>query len=140
MAEPHPVALRERLVAAYKRGGFTYTSLAALFNVGEATVSRMLARDRKVGDLRPDPRGGGMPPRIPAEQYDALRALVVDAPDATQEDLCELWEAHFGVSVSKAAMGRTLQHADITRKKSSSARRSKSARRSSKSAQRSSSG
>lgn len=140
MAEPHPVALRERIVAAYKRGGFTYESLATLFDVGEATVSRMLSRDRKTGDLRPDPRGGGMPPRIPAEQYDALRALVADVPDATQQDLCDLWEAHFGVTVSKAAMGRTLQAADITRKKSSSALRSKTARTSSKSAPRSSSG
>lgn len=140
MAEPHPVALRERIVAAYKRGGFTYESLATLFDVGEATVSRMLSRDRKTGDLRPDPRGGGMPPRIPAEQYDALRALVADVPDATQQDLCDLWEAHFGVTVSKAAMGRTLQAAGITRKKSSSALRSKTARTSSKGAPRSSSG
>ena len=129
MAEPYPVALRERLVAAYKRGGFTYVSLADLFDVGEATVSRMLARDRNAaGDLRPDARGGGMPARIPAEQYDALRALVTDVPDSTQQDLCNLWEAQFGVVVSKAAMGRTLHAAGITRKKSSSARRSKSAR------------
>src|SRR5687768_17294776 len=97
-----PVALRERVVAAYKRGGFTYASLAALFGVGESTVTRLLARDRRAGgDLRPDPRGGGNPPRIPAEQYDALRALVADVPDATQQELCDLWEAHFGVTVSK---------------------------------------
>lgn len=81
-----------------------------------------------------------MPARIPPEQYDALRALVGDVPDATQQDLCELWEAHFGVSVSQAAMGRTLHAADITRKKSSSVRRSKSVRTSSKSGRNSSNG
>lgn len=119
-----PLALRERLVAAYKVGEFTYKQVADVFDVGEATVSRWLARERRTGDLRPDEHGGGNPPRIPPEQYEALRALVVDAPDATQQDLCDLWEELFGVVVSKAAMGRTLKAADITRKKSSSARRS----------------
>lgn len=63
MPEAHPLALRERLVDAYKRGGFTYASLAAMFGVGEATVSRLLTRDRRNGgDLRPNAPGGGNPP------------------------------------------------------------------------------
>jgi transposase len=141
MAEPLPLALRERIVAAYNRGGFTYASIAELFGVGEASVSRLLSRSRKAdGDLTPAPRGGGNPPRIPEEQYDALRALVADAPDARQEDLCELWEAHFGVVVSKSAMGRTLNAAGITRKKSSSVRGSSRGRTSSRSGRRSKNG
>jgi transposase len=125
MSNALPVQLRERLVAAYKSGEFTYRKIASIFGVGEATVSRLLARERKTGDVDPSNPGGGNPPRIPPSQYDALRALVVDAPDATQQDLCDLWEELFGVSVSKAAMGRTLMAAGITRKKSSSAPRSR---------------
>lgn len=126
MPEPLPVALRERIVAAYKRGGFKYVDIAELFGVGEASVSRLLSRDRRTGgDLQPEAHGGGNPPRIPSEQYDALRALVADAPDAERQDLCDIWEERFGVSISVAAMGRTLGRAKVTRKKSSSARRSK---------------
>lgn len=138
MPEAHPLALRERLVAAYKRGGFTYASLGALFDVGDATVSRLLTRDRRTGgDLTPEPHGGGNPPRIPVEQFDALRALVADDPDATRQDLCDLWKQLHGVSISVASMGRTLRDAGITRKKSSSARPSSSAPTSSRSVSRS---
>lgn len=127
MSEALPLALRERIVAAYKRGGLEYKDVAELFGVGEATVSRLLSRARRTGgDLRPDPHGGGNPPRIPSQQFDALRALVVDMHDATRAELCEQWKVLHGVVISVAAMGRTLRDAGITRKKSSSARRSKS--------------
>jgi len=137
MPEPLPLALRERIVAAYKRGGFTYIELAKVFDVGEASVSRLLSRLRRTGEVTPDPHGGGNPPRIPPEQYDALRALVADDPDATRQELCDLWKSLHGVTISVAAMGRTLRDAGITRKKSSSARRSRSARTSSPRAKRS---
>lgn len=141
MPEPHPLALRERLVAAYKRGGLTYAALAELFGVGEATVSRLLSRDRKTsGDLRPEPHGGGNPPCIPPNQFDALRVLVSEFPDATRLELCRIWEERFGVSLSVATMGRTLRDAGFTRKKSSSALRSSSGRTSSRSAKPSSRG
>lgn len=137
MPEAHPLALRERLVAAYKRGGFTYASLGTTFSVGEATVSRLLTRDRRNGgDLRPNAPGGGNPPCIPPEQFDALRALVADLPDASRLELCCIWEERFGISISVATMGRTLHDAGVTRKKSSSARRSSSAPTSSRSASR----
>ena len=125
MPEPLPLALRERIVAAYKRGGLEYDGVAKAFGVGEATVSRLLSLDRRTGgDLRPEPHGGGNPPRIPPEQFDALRALVIDMLDATQAELCEQWERLHGVRLSPTTMGRTLRDAGITRKKSSSARRS----------------
>lgn len=135
-----PVPLRERLVAAYRSGEFTYRKLARVFDVGEATVSRLLARHRRTGDVAPDEHGGGNPPRIPSEQFEALRAIIVDAPDATQQDLCDIWEELFGVRVSKSAMGRALKAANITRKKSSSARRSNRAPTSSKLAENSRAG
>ena len=140
MPRPLPVALRERIVAAYKRGGFTYIELAKVFDVGDASVSRLLARVRRTGDVTPEPHGGGNPPRIPAEQYDALRSLVADTPDATRQELCDSWKALHCVTISVAAMGRTLRDAGITRKKSSSALRSKSARTSSPRAGRSRTG
>lgn len=141
MTEPTPVALRKRIVEVYERGGYTYASVGELFGVGEATVSRVLGRARRNGgDVEPDPHGGGNPPRIPAEQYDALRALVADLADATREELCDAWLQLHGVELSKASMGRTLKAAGISRKKSSSERRSKTVPTSPRRGARSSSG
>lgn len=128
MSEALPLALRKRIVAAHVEDGQTYIEIAARFAVGEASVSRVLRRWREKGDLAPDPHGGGNPPRIPREQFDALRALVADMPDATRQELCDQWEHLHHVHLSVASMGRTLRDAGITRKKSSSTRRSKSGR------------
>ena len=129
MPEPLSLDLRKRIVAAYKRGGFSYLQVAELFDVGEASVSRLLARDRdNGGDLTPDPHGGGNPPRIPAEQFGKLRAVIREHPDATRDDLCRIWKKRYNVVLSVASMGRTLRDAGITRKKGSSARWSSSDR------------
>ena len=131
------MALRERIVSAYKRSKFTYAQIADLFDVGEASVSRLLRLDRESGgDLRPDAHGGGCPRRIPAEQFDALRVLVSEIPDATRVDLCEIWEERFGVRMSKATMGRIMQEAGLTRKKSNSQQSNNSAPTLSRSADR----
>ena len=141
MTQPTPVALRECIVDVYERGGHTYASIGELFGIGDATVSRILGRARRNGgDVEPDPHGGGNPPRIPAEQYDALRAVVADLADATREELCDTWLRLHGVELSKASMGRTLKAAGISRKKSNSARPSKTVPTSSRRGARSSGG
>jgi transposase len=128
MTQPTPIPIRKLLVEAYERGGHTYKSVGELFGVGEATVSRILGRARGTGDLAPDPHGGGNPARIPAEQHDALRALVTDLADATLRELCDAWHQLHGVELSAASMGRALKAAGMSRKKSNSVRRNKNAR------------
>ena len=62
------IDLRRRLVEAYrsKKSG-TYAATAALFGVGEATVSRLLRRHRETGDVQHKPRGGNRKREIDLE-------------------------------------------------------------------------
>lgn len=59
------IDLRRRLVQAYrsKQSG-TYAAMAALFGVGEATVSRLLRQFRETGDVEYRLKGGNNPRRI----------------------------------------------------------------------------
>jgi transposase len=115
--DPLSLDLRKRIVAAYRAKKGTYAEIAAQFQVGEASVSRLLRRDREQGDLRPDPPGGGYPPRIPEEQYETLRSLVAKRPDQLVCEICDEWFRLFKVSVSVSSMQRTLRRAGLSRKK-----------------------
>ncbi len=119
--------LRRRIVAAYERDEGTYFELAQRFGVGEATISRLLRRQRELGHVVPEIAGGGFPPRISDDQFPALLRLVGEMPDATLDQLKDCWRTRYGVDLSRSSMLRSLQRAGVTRKKSVSARRSNSA-------------
>jgi transposase len=119
MGWAYSVDLRERVVSAFDIGDMTDEEAATLFQVGEATVHRWKRLKRETGSLVPrPPRGGGMLPRVAAEQYELVRAIVSEQPDVTIPEAA--WEFHrrTGRSVSPSAMGRTLRKLGLTRKKS----------------------
>ena len=122
------VDLRSRIVKAYLNGEGSYSELAARFEVGEASISRLLRRYRERGDIRRDPRGGGVPHKIPPQSYPVLRKLVAQQPDRTVEQLCHCWQAYHGIRLSRSAMQRTLKRAGMTWKKNGFVRQSKTAR------------
>lgn len=137
MTEAISMDLRKRIVAAHRRGAGTYDQLAERFDVGRATVSRLLRRARERRDIGRDPPGGGNPPRIARDEYPALAALVREMESATRRELADAWKERFGVSISEAAMGRTLRAAGFTRKKRGFALKSSSALTSSRRGKRS---
>lgn len=106
--------LRERVVEAVAEGK-KHHGVAARFKVGMATVRRYLSRARG-GEL-----AAKVPPgrraTIPPEKYELLRAQVRQHNHATLAEHCELWEEQQGVKLSVAAMCRTMQRADLPRKK-----------------------
>ena len=59
MPQPYSVDLRERAVAAYKRGGKTMEEVAVEFSVSQKTLSHWLKLEAETGSLKPRPRGGG---------------------------------------------------------------------------------
>lgn len=119
--------LRRRIVAAYERKEGTYAELAQRFGVGEATVSRLLRRQREHGHLQPEAPGGGFPPRIADELLPDLVRLVAENPDATLDILVGRWVKKFGGELSRSSLLRALERAGVTRKKSGSGRPSNSA-------------
>lgn len=93
MSAPLSNDLRMRIVRAHLAGEGTYLELAARFGVGAATISRILARHRRTGDVEPEPHVGGNPARISNDELSALHALVEANPDVTQQELVELGSA-----------------------------------------------
>jgi transposase len=130
--------LRRRIVAAYERNEGTYAELAQRFGVGEATVSRLLRRQRERGHLEPEAPGGGFPPRIADDLLPDLVRLVAENPDATLDILVERWVKKFGGELSRSSLLRALERAGVTRKKSGSGPLNNSARTSARSGTRSS--
>jgi len=109
------IDLRRRLVAAYrsKKSG-TYATTAALFGVGEATVSRNLRRHRETGDVVYKPKGGNNPRRVDLEW---LRGHLAREPDARLIDRIEAWKEHSGKPVSVGAMWMAVRACGWTHKK-----------------------
>lgn len=125
---PAPLSddLRRRIVRAWDAEKTSYAELAERFQIGEASVSRILRLHRETGDVAPLPHGGGNPARIQDDELSALHALVDANADATQQELADLWLVATGNVVSRSAMSRALRRAGITRKKSVSVRGSSS--------------
>jgi transposase len=109
------IDLRRRLVEAYrsKKSG-TYAATAALFGVGEATVSRLLRRQRETGDVQYKAKGGNNPRRVDLEW---LRHHLAREPDARLIDRIEAWKEHSGKPVSLGAMWLAVRACGWTHKK-----------------------
>ena len=110
---PYSNDLRERIVAAVDRGGYSLRQLATLFRVSLSCIVRLLRRRRDTGAVAPKRHGGGMPPKIDAQNLERLRELLRAQPDATLAELRD----RLGVPCSLMAIDRALRRAGITRKK-----------------------
>ncbi|MEL6303140.1 MAG: helix-turn-helix domain-containing protein [Pseudomonadota bacterium] len=84
MAEAYPIELRDRVVHAYEAGIGSYTAVAELFGVGEATVKRWVRRFRERGDVKPDGKSGGARSTICLEE---LKAIVKELGDANAGEI-----------------------------------------------------
>lgn len=122
MGKGYSKDLRERAVGAYERGEGTYDEIAERFDVGVASLNRWLRLKRETGSVEHRPLGGGHPTVFDEEGLPKLVALVDEKPDRTLDELCEVWKERHGDTVSTSAVGRALERAGLTRKKSRSGR------------------
>ncbi|MEN0067220.1 MAG: IS630 family transposase [Myxococcota bacterium] len=105
--------------AAWEAGGSTQGEIAERFDVGVATVVRMVARQRRQESLEPAANRGGRPQRKVDKKGEALvRSLVSAEPDLTIAEFTERYNEVMPVTISTAAMSRTLIRLGLTRKKS----------------------
>lgn len=118
MPRPYPKELRERVVAAYRRGEGTYEVLAHRFSVGPATVNRWLARVRRQGTVEASPMGGARRQRkVNVEGEKFIADVLAEVPDSSMDELAAAYEEEFGVSMHKSTMARTVGRMGYTRKR-----------------------
>lgn len=125
MSIPISNDLRQRIVDRYMSHSESYDAVAEYFQVGRATVNRIINRFRRTGSVDPSPRGGGYPPWISDAELPRLRALVAELPDRTAEELTLEWRRRFGAELSRSSMVRALARAGLSFKKNPSARQSR---------------
>jgi transposase len=116
---PGPLSsdLRERIVLAYEEGDKTRDEVAELFQVGRASVNRLVRRYRETGTLDPSPHGGGKPRKITSRGEKVLRALVEERPDATIPEFVRLMVDRAKLTLSTSTMSRELARLGLSRKK-----------------------
>ena len=79
MSNPHPTELRLRAVRAHEAGQGSYSTVAARFSVGEASVKRWVWRYRSDGTVEPRPGAGGNRSGITSAELDAILGRLGDA-------------------------------------------------------------
>jgi transposase len=90
MANPYPVALRERAVPAHETSTETYREVAGRFDIGVNKLVRWVQRARELGDAAPFDRGES--PRSPVA-VSILHGLVAERPDRTTDELTRAYNA-----------------------------------------------
>ena len=121
MARALSVDLRQRAVAAYKRGDGRQADIAARFGIGESSLRRWLRRSERSGDLAPtsDYRHGP-PPKFETADFAVLEELLRAHPDATNQELADWMAERTGTLVSASTISRCITLLNWTRKKSAS--------------------
>ena len=116
MGKPHPIELRERVVA-FVEAGHTHRSAADHFRVSPRFVNNMVILKRQTGSLeskRQGHLGGGKL----QEHHAWVCQRIEEEGDLTLDELRVELEAR-GVSVHRASVGKLLHRLGLSHKKKS---------------------
>lgn len=114
MGKPHPIELRERVVA-FVEAGHTHRAAAGHFRVSPRFVNNMVILKRQTGSLeakRQGHLGGGKL----QDQHAWVSRRIEEEGDLTLDELCIELEAR-GVSVHRASVGKLLHRLGLSHKK-----------------------
>ena len=129
MAKPYSQDLRQRMVAAVEAGGSRH-EVAHIFGVSPSCVIKLHRQWQATGDCQPRNFGGHKRYALAGHETE-VRALVAACPDLTITALWDKMRAR-GIKVSRSAVGRFLQHLELTYKKNAVRQRATTSRRSSR--------
>ncbi|MBD2137630.1 transposase [Anabaena sp. FACHB-1237] len=112
----YSVDLREKIVAAHIQEKISIRKVAIRFSVSKSLVQKLIKQQQTDGNLEPKQRGK---PRFSYLKNAELEIteVVLDNPDATIVELCELFALKTGNRVSPTAMCRALKKLGLNRKK-----------------------
>lgn len=108
---------RQKIVDTYFKEGPSQRKIAKRFDVTLSFVEKLLKQQRETGDIAAKPHGGGRRPKLSAEQFSLVAALVEADNDATLEELAQQLQQKTTITISRSTMGRILQQLKLTRKK-----------------------
>lgn len=120
MGKPHPLALRERVVALVEDGN-THRTAAAHFRVSTKFVNDMVILKRETGALAPKPQGNPGRGKLSALSG-WVQGRIEARGDLTLDELVlELHHEH-QVEVHRASVGRWLHRLGLSHKKNAACR------------------
>lgn len=115
MGKPHPIELRERVVA-FVDAGHGHREAARHFRVSPRFVNDMIKLRRETGGLAPKRQGNPGRGKL-TDVAGWVRARVAERGELTLDALViELHEAH-GLKVHRSAVGRLLHRLGLSHKK-----------------------
>jgi len=116
MGKPHPIELRERVVA-FVEEGHTHRAAAAHFRTSISFVNNMVKLKYETGALAPKPQGhGGKPNKV--TRFDAwARAQIATDKNITLQKLRDRLAADHGVEIAVSTAFYWLRRLGFTHKK-----------------------
>lgn len=117
------VDFRQRVVDSYNSNEGSYEAVAARFKVGVCSVRRWVGLSRETGSVEKRPHKGRQA-KISPDQLPCLKALVLEKPDRTVEELKNIWVIQTGIEMHRSSLLRALYRLKMTVKKRRSEPRS----------------
>ncbi|WP_428545598.1 helix-turn-helix domain-containing protein [Profundibacter sp.] len=115
MGKPHPLELRQHVVAHVEAGN-THHSAAARYDVSVKFVNDMVKLKRETGALAPKRQGNpGIGKLTPHEGW--VRAQVEAKGEITLDEMAARLQAERGVSVDPSSVWRLFRRLGLTHKK-----------------------
>ena len=115
MGKPHPLELRERVVAFVDEGN-THRASAMHFRVSIKFVNEMVKLKRATGSLSPKRQGNGGWSKL-GPYDDWVRERVARDGGLTQEALAQALYAEHGLRVAVSSVGYWLHRLGLSHKK-----------------------
>lgn len=113
-----PVEVRKKIVSIYDKGKMTQAQVAEAFYTTGRTVNRFL-RKSKSGEGLAIKKRTGCPSYMDCISFETLKNIIIDQPDKTLIEYCELFNKKTGISTSRSSMDRFLKKLNLRRKKKS---------------------
>ena len=109
--------LRERVVAAWRRGEGTKAQLARRFAISDDSVRRIIRRWEETGSATAKPTGGDIRSKIVGDDRESPRQMHAEEPDATLERFQQRCKYELGIECSLMTLSREFKKMNLTFKK-----------------------
>lgn len=113
-----PVEVRKKIVSVYEKKKMTQAEIAEAFDTTDRTVCRFVSKVRS-GEGLAVKKQTGRPSYMNPDRLVILKNIVLEQPDKTLIEYCNLFQEKTSVSVSRSSMDRFLKILNLGRKKKS---------------------